>query len=171
MKKKLAWVLLAAMTVTFAACGSETNSGSADNGQESLGGIEESCAEVLQKIYETATTEDDFFSYAREYENIEITEENEEAILGTTEIDFTDSVYSAPMMTSIAYQCVLLRTAEGQDVEAAKKLLEENANPRKWVCVEAESVVVENIGDMILFIMADTDVANAVKEVFFSLEK
>ena len=43
----------------------------------------------------------------------------------------------------------------------AKKLLEENADPAKWICVEAESVVVENVGDVILFIMADKDVADA----------
>ena len=50
-------------------------------------------------------------------------------------------------MSSIAYQCVLLRVSEDQDIEAAKKLLEENANPKKWVCVEA------------------------AKEAFFALEK
>ena len=52
------------------------------------------------------------------------------------------------MMSSIAYQCVLLRVSEDQDIEAAKKLLEENADPAKWICVEAESVVVENVGDV-----------------------
>lgn len=31
-------------------------------------------------------------------------EAEEEYILGTTEIDYTDSVYSAPMMSSIAYR-------------------------------------------------------------------
>ena len=95
----------------------------------------------------------------------------EEYILGTTEIDYTDSVYSAPMMSSIAYQCVLLRVSEDQDIEAAKKLLEENADPAKWICVEAESVVVENVGDVILFIMADKDVADAAKEAFLALKK
>lgn len=82
-----------------------------------------------------------------------------------------DSVYSAPMMSSIAYQCVLLRVSEDQDIEAAKKLLEENADPAKWICVEAESVVVENVGDVILFIMADKDVADAAKEAFLALKK
>ena len=102
---------------------------------------------------------------------MEITEAEEEYILGTTEIDYTDSVYSAPMMSSIAYQCVLLRVSEDQDIEAAKKLLEENADPAKWICVEAESVVVENVGNVILFIMADKDVADAAKEAFLALKK
>ena len=75
------------------------------------------------------------------------------------------------MMSSIAYQCVLLRVSEDQDIEAAKKLLEENADPAKWICVEAESVVVENVGNVILFIMADKDVADAAKEAFLALKK
>ena len=181
MKKKIAWILLAAMTLSFAACGNKTGDSVADDGNitaeategelDTSANLEGSCADLLKKIYKTAKTEDDFFSYTKDYENTEITEENEEYILGTTDIDFTDSVYSAPMMSSIAYQCVLLRVSEDQDIEAAKKLLEENANPRKWVCVEADSVVVENVGDVILFIMADKDVADAAKEAFFALEK
>ena len=112
----------------------------------------------------------DYFSYTDDFENVEITGAEEEYILGTTEIDYTDSVYSAPMMSSIAYQCVLLRVSEDQDIETAKKLLEENADPAKWICVEAESVVVENVGDVILFIMADKDVADAAKEAFLALK-
>ena len=104
MKRKIAWILLAAMTLSIAECGNKT-------------------------------------------------------------------VDSAPMMSSIAYQCVLLRVSEDQDIEAAKKLLEENADPAKWICVEAESVVVENVGDVILFIMADKDVADAAKEAFLALKK
>ena len=64
---------------------------------------------------------------------------------------------------------MILRVAEGEDVEAAKKLLMDNANPRKWVCVEAESVVVENVGDVILYIMADQATADAVKASFLAL--
>ncbi len=132
--------------------------------------LDGSCADILDEIYKTAKTDDDYFSYTDDFENVEITGAEEEYILGTTEIDYTDSVYSAPMMSSIAYECVLLRVSEDQDIEAAKKLLEENADPAKWICVEAESVVVENVGDVILFIMADKDVADAQKKRFLALK-
>ena len=173
MKRKIAWILLAAMTLSIAACGNKTGDPVADDGNitaeategelDTSANLEGSCADILDEIYKTAKTDDD--------ENVEITEAEEEYILGTTEIDYTDSVYSAPMMSSIAYQCVLLRVSEDQDIEAAKKLLEENADPAKWICVEAESVVVENVGDVILFIMADKDVADAAKEAFLALKK
>lgn len=174
MKKKIAWILLAAMTLTFAACGNKSENSTTIDGSIQEGtskNLDGSCADILNEIYNTATTEDDYFSNADEFENTPITEDMEEYVLGTTDIDFTDSVYSSPMMSSIAYQCVILRVSEDQDVEEAKKLLSENADPSKWICVEAESVVVENIGDVILFIMADDDVAEAAKEAFLALNK
>ena len=105
------------------------------------------------------------------YEIIAIPEERKEYILGTTEVLYSDSVYSAPMMSSIAYQCVVLRVEEGQDVETAKQLLLDNADPIKWVCVEAESVVVENVGDVILYIMCDYATADAIKTAFLALNE
>ena len=148
MKRKIAWILLAAMTLSIAACGNKTGDPVADDGNitaeategelDTSANLEGSCADILDEIYKTAKTDDDYFSYTDDFENVEITEAEEEYILGTTEIDYTDSVYSAPMMSSIAYQCVLLRVSEDQDIEAAKKLLEENADPAKWICGEAE---------------------------------
>ena len=173
MKRKLIGMLLATMALSFTACGTNTGNNDTIDGKVEDGTaephLEGNCADILQEIYDTATTEDDFFGYTDDYENVEITDDMEEYVLGTTDISFTDSVYSAPMMSSIAYQCVVLRVSEDQDVEQAKQLLEQNADPRKWVCVEAESVTVENVGDVILFIMADQDVADAAKEAFLAL--
>ena len=132
MKRKIAWILLAAMTLSIAACGNKTGDPVADDGNitaeategelDTSANLDGSCADILDEIYKTAKTDDDYFSYTDDFENVEITEAEEEYILGTTEIDYTDSVYSAPMMSSIAYQCVLLRVSEDQDIEAAKKL-------------------------------------------------
>ena len=50
-----------------------------------------------------------------------------------------------------------------------KKQIKENANPRKWICVEAEEVVVENVGNVVLFLMADKEEATPIKEAFLNL--
>lgn len=84
-------------------------------------------------------------------------------------MEYAESYYSIPMINVNPYQCILLRLPEGADVEAAKETLLANADPRKWVCVEAESVVVENVGDVILFLMADTATADAIKASFLAL--
>ena len=90
-------------------------------------------------------------------------------MIGTNEVDYTDSVYSAPMMSSIAYQCVLLRLEADEDVEAAKQTLLAAADPRKWICVEAESIQVENVGDVVMVIMANEETANAMVAAFKAL--
>ena len=35
--------------------------------------------------------------------------------------------------------------------------IKDSVNPRKWVCVEAEKVVVENRGNLIILIMSSSD--------------
>lgn len=158
-------ILLAAfvlcMTAALAAgCGKKENKESALAG---------SCEEILEKVYADAALDADMRESMEYYQTVPVDEAQKEFILGTADIDYTDSVYSAPMMSSVAYQCVLLRVSGDQDVEAAKESLTANADPRKWVCVEAESVVVENVGDVILFLMADEATADAVKAAFLAL--
>ena len=53
--------------------------------------------------------------------------------------------------------------------ELYKESLKENADPRKWLCVEAEEVVVESIDNTVLFLMASSQEANAIKDAFMSL--
>lgn len=163
MKKRIiATMTVLALTVTmFAGCGSNTEDKSAS--------LEGNCEEILTKVYENAELDPDHREAMNYYETVAIDEASEEYILGTTDVEYTDSVYSAPMMTSVAYQCVLLRLAPEQDVEEAKQLLLDNANPIKWLCVEAESVVVENVGDVVLYVMAEEKAATAIKTAFLAL--
>ena len=99
-----------------------------------------------------------------------LTSDNEQAFLGTEGVSYTEGVYSVPMMSSIAYQCVLLRVAP-EDVENVKTMLKENADVNKWVCVSAETVLVENVGDVVLFIMSDQEAAYAVSASFQALSQ
>ena len=73
------------------------------------------------------------------------------------------------MMSSIPYELVLLKLDENADVDAVKSTIKENANPRKWVCVEAEEVIVESIDNTVLFLMANKTEATPIKNAFMSL--
>ncbi len=161
MKKRMmacCLTLVLALAV-FAGCGKE---------QQAVN-LEGSCEEILTKVYENAKLDDETREAMEYYQTTPIDETTAEYLLGTADVKYAEAVVSAPMMNAVAYQCVILRVAEGEDVEAAKKLLVDNADPRKWVCVEAESVVVENVGDVILYIMADQTTADAVKTSFLAL--
>lgn len=75
--------------------------------------------------------------------------------LGTEDVKFEAGLASEAMITSHAHSIILLRLADGADVEAAKKTLAESVDPFKWVCVgvSPEKVKVESVGNLICIIM------------------
>ncbi len=73
-----------------------------------------------------------------------------------------------PKMSSVAFQCVLLRVEES-DVETVKQALKDNADPDKWVCVSAETTLIESRGNVIFFIMSGKNEAYALNEAFQKL--
>lgn len=160
-KRMMACAMVLAMALTsLAGCG--------NNNQQSVN-LEGSCEEILAKVYETAELDQGLRESMVNYMNTPIDESTEGHVLGTDDVDYTDSIYSAPMMSSVAYQCVVLRLEPDENVEEAKQQLLDNADPIKWLCVEAESVVVENVGDVILYVMADSQTADAIKTAFLAL--
>ncbi len=131
--------------------------------------LSEDLTKVLEKIYETADLDEEFRASLEYYQTVELNEENVQGYLGDTDIKFTEGLSSAPMMSAIPYELVLLKLDENSDVDAVKAEIKENANPRKWVCVEAEEVIVESIDNTVLFVMANETEATPIKDAFMSL--
>lgn len=136
--------------------------------KESSGNLEGSLTDIMASLYENAELNPDFRNNLDSYETVEITDDLESYILGTDEITYTEGVVSMPMMSSMAYQCVLLRVDEA-DVESAKQLLKDNADPDKWVCVSAETTLIESRGNVIFFIMSAKEEAYAMNTAFQNL--
>lgn len=130
--------------------------------------LEGSLADIMASLYANADLVQDFRDNLDSYETVELTDDLEVSILGTDQITYTEGVVSMPMMSSMAYQCVLLRVDEA-DVENAKQALKDNANLDKWVCVSAETMLIESRGDVIFFIMSDKDTAAAMSSAFQKL--
>lgn len=164
MKKKMKTILVMGIIVVMTglgccACGGQ--GGSSDN-------LEGSLSEIMVSLYEKAELEQDFRDALDGFETYELTDELEVSILGTDEITYQEGVVSMPMMSSIAYQCVLLRVEES-DVDTVKQALKDNANPDKWVCVSAETTLIESRGNVIFFIMSGKDIAYALNSAFQNL--
>lgn len=141
------------------ACGSKE--ASSDN-------LEGNLSEMMDSIYQNAELEQEFRDSLEYYETYELTDDLEVSILGTDEITYKEGVVSMPMMSSIAYQCVLLRVEEDQ-VDTVKQSLKTNADLNKWVCVSAETILIESRADVIFFIMSDKDIAYALNSAFQNL--
>lgn len=65
------------------------------------------------------------------------------------------AVVSEPMMGSIAHSVVLVEAADHAKAIAVSEAMKENANPRKWIRVEAEKVEVGVNGNIAVLIMSD----------------
>ena len=153
--------VLALLIVTVflcTACGAGKGKGSSDK-------LEGSLSDIMAGIYENADLSDDFRESLEFFETFELTEDMEISILGTDEINYTEGVVSMPMMSSVAYQCVLLRVDEN-DVDTVKQKIKDNTDLNKWVCVSAETMLIESRGDVIFFVMGENDTAYALNAAF-----
>lgn len=96
----------------------------------------------------------------------EIYTDSFEWLVGVPYVDGAYAVMSAPMMSSIAHEVILIELPEGTDVGAFAAEVEANLNPRKWVCVEAEKAWVKTSGQYVVKVMSDTEMADAVEANF-----
>lgn len=73
---------------------------------------------------------------------------------GNAEITgFKEGVMFAPAIGSIAFVGYVFELEEGTDAAAFMKTLEDNADPRWNICVEAEETIVEQSGNKVFFLM------------------
>ena len=126
--------------------------------------IEGTLEEIMTKVYAGISDEE----LPMMLSNVEVTDENIENYLGTKDIDYQEALASESMVGSIAHSVVLIRMNEGANIEDAKTLIKEKANPRKWICVEAENVYVESKGNLIILIMSG-ELADSIKANFEQL--
>lgn len=77
-----------------------------------------------------------------------------------------EGLASEAAIGSIAHSIVLVRVPDGADAAAVAASMEENMDPRKWICVEAEKAAVMQAGNTILLVMTRTEVADTVLQNF-----
>lgn len=154
--KKMMLCSVCIVTVLLcAACGKK-------EGSEQLDG---NLSDIMSWLYENADLSEDFRAGLDSFETLEMTEDLDVSLLGTDEIEYTEGVASMPMISPNAYQCVLLRVEE-DNVDTVKQQLKDNADLNKWVCVSAETLLIESRGNVILFVMGDNDTVYALSNAF-----
>ena len=151
--RKIGILFLAVITLFMTGCGAKEKN------------IEGSLTDIMAKVYEGIPEEE----LPMALSNIEVTKDTLANYVGTSDIDMKEALASESMVGSIAHSVVLIRMNEGADVAAAVTAIQENANPRKWICVEAENVYVERKGDLIILIMSGEN-ADTLKTNFENLQ-
>lgn len=157
MKKTVLMMLLGAMVLGVAAC----SSGKVSTGSEITGTLEE----LMGKIYKDTKLE------FPETNITEVTSENVEYFLGTSDVKYEQAIASEPVMSSQAHSVVLLRVPEGSDIEDIKSKIKNNVDGRKWICVEVEeqNIIVDHIENLVILIMDEN--SKAIQESFLNLKE
>lgn len=186
MKKIIALILVAVMLAALASCGNDPNNESTSSSSSTSATTESTKNE---QTTETTTTSDpvtppekkelaDIISatYEKHPISIGVSTDKLDLELDADTIQFISAVksidkvseisISGPMMAPPAYQMVVVRVKDASDAESVAKEMLENANPAKWVCVQAECVRVGVCGDTIMMVMYSVDDATALINAF-----
>ena len=115
--------------------------------------------ELLNKVIEIQPGE--FMGMAMALDLTDTSEDGLWMVKNYTGLDNADSITEAafyePMMGSIPYSMVMVRTAEGADVKAVAEGMKNGIDQRKWICVEADDLQVVSYGDVVMLIMVGSD--------------
>ena len=89
--------------------------------------------------------------------------EDEFAFNGYTGLESKEHVVEASFceaaMGSQAFSLVLVKVDDVANVEAMAKAIQEKVNPRKWICVNADDLMVVATGEYVLLAMMDSQYA------------
>jgi hypothetical protein len=84
-------------------------------------------------------------------------------------IEGAETLVSESAINAVPHTAVLIRVPEGTDVEKVAAELTEKADPRKWICVEAEKTIVRTHGRTLLLVMSFSETADALTTNFDKL--
>lgn len=76
-----------------------------------------------------------------------------------------------PMMGSQAFSLVLVRVADAAKAEQIARDMKANIDPRKWICVQADQVMLAGYGDVVMFIMLDSALGKTAQSYVDAFEK
>lgn len=153
--KKIALIMSFVLAMgIFTACGAKNVP--TDN-------VEGTLSEIMAKLYEGVTAE------LPAVMDTEITAENSEMFIGVPADSYKEALASDAMINAVAHSVCLVRAESAEAAEKLAKDIEAKADPRKWICVEAEKKLVATKGDLVMLVMSFTDAADELKASFDKL--
>ena len=183
MKKLISMLLVLAMALSLAACGSNNTPATEAPTQAPTEATEEVTEAATEEVTEEVVDEEEIVMELSAMETllnqiveiqpvefmggtmpIDLTDTSEDGlwmIKNYTGLDNADSITEAaffePMMGSIAYSMVAVKVAEGADIKAVAEGMKNGIDQRKWICVEADDLQVVSYDDVVLLIMVGSE--------------
>lgn len=159
MKKIVTLVMALALTVSmFAGCGAKTEQ-PAETTAAPVVSVEGTMEELLNKV--VAENPVEFMGGVIPVDVADTSEDGLWAIKAFTGLDNAESITEAaafePMMGSLAFSMVMVRVAPEADAKAVAEAMKAGIDTRKWICVEANDLMVTGYGDVVMLIMLNTE--------------
>lgn len=102
--------------------------------------------------------------------NMPIDAQSASYFIGLTEDEFNtyveEAIANEPMMSSIAHSLCIVKLKDASKVEEVKQKIFDNCNPRKWLCVSPEYILVVNSGEYVAFAMTTEANCKGIYEAF-----
>ena len=158
MKKLICTLLALSLVLAMTACGKQATETTAPETTAPEGALVGSMEELLEKVIEARPVE-----FAGGVIPIDLTDTSEDGLwsiksfTGLEDVSMlTEAAAYEPMMGSLAFSMVMVRTAAGADPKAVAEAMKSGVDPRKWICVEADDMKVAGVGDVVMLIMVST---------------
>ena len=174
MKKFVSIALVLALALSLAACGSKE---AAPTTEATVPTTEAPATDIIEtEAPETEASEEtepeiemnintmipvEFFGGTIGLDLTDTSEDGLWSLKAFTGLDNADLISEAmvfePMMGSIPYSMVLVRAADAANAEAVADAMKAGIDQRKWICVEADDLLVTACGDVVMLIMVGSD--------------
>lgn len=159
MKKIISMLLAAAMmAAVFTGCGASGEPTTAPTETTQAAVLEGTLEELLNQVIQEQPVE-----FTGMVTNLDLTDTSEDAayqLKSFTGLDSAEQITEVsafePMMGSIAYSMVMVRTAEGVDTKTVAEAMKAGIDQRKWICVEADDLLVTAYADVVMLIMVSS---------------
>ena len=159
MKKLISVLLVLAMALSLAACGTANTPATEAPTEVPAVSLNGTLEELLYKVIEIQPVE--FMGGAMTLDLTDTSEDGMWMVKNYTGLENAESITEAafyePMMGSIPYSMVMVRVNEGADVAAVAEGMKNGIDQRKWICVEADDLQVVSYGDVVMLIMVGSD--------------
>ena len=178
MKKLIAMLLALTMVFAMAACGATENKETEPATEATTEATEAVTEEVTEEATEEVVEEEEFVIELSAMETllnsiveiqpvefmgmaapVDLTDAD--AVLYMTGLESVEGVTEAasfePMIGSIPFSMVAVQVAEGADAEAVAEAMKNGIDTRKWICVEANDLMVVTHENVVLLVMVNSD--------------
>lgn len=162
MKKFLSIVLVAAAVLAVCLVGCKDNNAEVANGTATGDVSGDMITLVSASKLEVNAPYQDYITAEMAYNFVGLTEEEFTA-------NVEEGIFYESMMSPANQSYCLLKVKEGTDVAALKQKVFDNANPRKWICMSADRVLVMADSEYVMLAMGPVATLDTLKTEFAAL--